>query len=149
MSSPVAGGDGVNDGYPDMTPAELTPEAAKTETGARAILLSFARAIELKEYDQAWNMLGTSAKREWSKSAFNEVFANLDKITVAVPDGMMEGAAGSVYYTVPMSITSTDTDGRPIAIEGPIVLRRVNDVPGSTAEQRKWHIESLELNWTH
>jgi hypothetical protein len=28
---------------------------------------------------------------------------------------------------------------------GKAVLRRVNDVPGSTAEQRKWRIERFEL----
>ena len=26
-----------------------------------------------------------------------------------------------------------------------IILRRVNDVPGSTEEQRRWHIERIDL----
>jgi hypothetical protein len=27
-----------------------------------------------------------------------------------------------------------------------VILRRVNDVPGSTEAQRRWHIERIELN---
>jgi hypothetical protein len=28
---------------------------------------------------------------------------------------------------------------------GPVTLRRVNDVPGSTEDQRRWHIVKMEL----
>lgn len=142
-------GEGINDGYPDLTPATLTPEAERTEAGARNVLVSFARAIEMREYDQAWNMLSRQAGAKWTKAQFNELFQGLSDITVAVPDGRMEGAAGSSYYTSQATITATDADGRPIRIEGPIVLSRVNDVPGSTQEQRRWHIRSADLEWTH
>ena len=77
------------------------------------------------------------------------MFADLGKITVAVPTGTMEGAAGSSYYTAPVTITATDKDGRPVRIEGEAVLRRVNDVPGATAAQLRWHFERLTLNWTY
>lgn len=142
-------GQGINEGYPDLTPATLTPEAERTEAGARNVLISFARAIELREYDQAWAMLGPAAKAKWSKAKFNGLFDGLRDITVAVPNGTMEGAAGSSYYTSPASITATGKGGRPIRIEGPIVLRRVNDVDGATAEELRWHIESADLSWTH
>jgi hypothetical protein len=142
-------GQGINEGYPDLTPAPLTPEAERTEKGARNVLLGFARAIELREYDQAWSMLGPSAKPKWSRAKFNGLFDGLRDITVAVPIGTMEGAAGSSYYTSQASITAQDQDGRPVGIEGPIVLRRVNDVDGATPEQLHWHIESADLAWTH
>ena len=149
MVSPVASPDGVNDGYPDLTPAPLTPEAERTVKGARNVLVSFARAIELKEFDQAWNMLGPAAKQRMSKADFNKIFTGLDHISVAVPGGQMEGAAGSSYYTSQATINAKDTDGRPVRIEGPITLRRVNDVPGATPYQLHWHIEQLKLDWTH
>lgn len=152
LSEPPAGytdGQGINEGYPDLTPIPVTPEKERTETGARNVLIGFARAIELREYDQAWAMLGPAAKAEWSKARFNGLFEGLEKITVAVPTGTMEGAAGSSYYTSQATITATDKDGRPIRIEGPIVLRRVNDVPGATPDQLRWHIESADLTWTH
>ena len=142
-------GQGINEGYPDLTPAPLAPASERTEKGARNVLIGFARAIELREYDQAWSMLGPSAKATWSKTKFNGLFDGLKDITVAVPTGTMEGAAGSSYYTSQSTITATDRDGRPIRIEGPIVLRRVNDVDGATPAQLHWHIESANLAWTH
>lgn len=142
-------GSGVNEGYPDLTPPVLAPKAERTETGARSVLLSFARAIELREYDQAWAMLTPQAQQKWSRARFNGLFESLRDISVAVPEGTMEGAAGSSYYTSNAEITASDADGRPVRLEGPIVLRRVNDVPGSSAEQRRWHIDRVELSATH
>ena len=151
-SEPPAGytdGSGVNEGYPDLSPTPLAPGAEKTEKGARNVLLSFARAIELKEFDQAWAMLSPGDRQKWSKADFTKLFADLGKITVAVPTGTMEGAAGSSYYTAPVTITANDADGRPVRIEGDAVLRRVNDVDGATPAQLRWHFDRVTLDWTH
>ena len=134
---------------PDLRPPLLTPEAERGEKGARNVLLSFARAIELKEFGQAWALLSPADQEKWSKASFADMFAGLGKITVAMPSGTMGAAAGSIYYTAPVTITANDKDGRPVRIEGEAVLRRVNDVDGSTAEQRRWHFENLTLDWTH
>ena len=145
--SPAA--NAANDGQPDLTPATLTPEAERTEKGARNVLLTFARAIELQEWDQAWAMLDDGSKAEWPKAEWAAMFDDLRDITVAVPDGRMEGAAGSSYYTTDLTITAKDASGRPIRYEGPIVLRRSNDVPGATAAQLRWSIYDLTLDATH
>ena len=142
-------GDGVNDGRPDLTPATLTPEAERTETGARNVLISFARAIELKEFDQAWQMMDAQSRDRWARAEFTALFSDLGEITVAVPGGTMEGAAGSSYYNAPMTITATAADGRPIRHDGEVVLRRANDVPGASAEDLRWHIERVEMDRTH
>ena len=47
--------------------------------------------------------------------------------------------AGSIYTTVQV-IFYGDTYRR----AANVILRRVNDVPGSTAVQRRWHIERIE-----
>ncbi|MBX7483977.1 hypothetical protein [Qipengyuania qiaonensis] len=141
--------DGENDGYPNLDPAPLTPEAERGETGARNVLLSFARAIELREFDQAWGMLDEGDQAKWSKAEWRALFAGLGEITVAVPSGTMEGAAGSSYYTSQATITANDKEGRPVRYEGPVVLRRVNDVPGASAEQLRWHIDSVQFDSTH
>ncbi len=141
--------DEPNDGYPTLNPAPLSPEAEKTETGARNILLFFARAIELQEWDQAWAMLDDGSKAHWSKAEWTGMFEDLGTITVAVPDGSMEGAGGSTYYSTDLTITADNAQGRPIRYEGPIVLRRSNDVPGSSVAQRHWRIDDLTLNATH
>lgn len=141
--------DAVDDGYPDMTPPVLTPDAERTETGARNVLISFARAIELGEYAQARAMLSAADRRRWSEAEFAAMFADLSKITVAAPGGTMEGAAGSSFYTAPITITATGKDGRPVRMEGEAVLRRVNDVDGASEAQRRWHFDRLTLDWTH
>lgn len=127
----------------------LTPEAERGETGARDVLLDFARAVEMARFDQAWALLSSADRRKWSRSDFRSLFADLRKPIVAVPTGTLEGAAGSSYYTAPVTITGTDPSGRPVRIEGEAVLRRVNDIDGATSAQRRWHFQSLRLDWTH
>jgi hypothetical protein len=139
----------VDDGKPDLAPPKLTPDAERGETGARDVLLSFARAIELREFGQAWDLLSPADHKKWPRPKFAAMFADLGKITVAVPTGTMEGAAGSSYYTAPVTITANDKDGRPVRIEGEAVVRRVNDVPGANLAQLRWHFERLTLNRTH
>jgi hypothetical protein len=134
---------------PAPTPPSLTAEADRGVTGARGVLLDFARAVELTKFDQAWTLLSPSDRQKWSKAQFAALFANLGEITVAVPTGSMEGAAGSSYYTAPVTITANDKDGRPVRMEGEAVLRRVNDVEGATPAQLRWHFDKLTLDWTH
>lgn len=134
---------------PDLTPPVLTPEAERGVQGARNVLLSFARAIELKQFAQARSLLSAADQRKWSRAEFAAIFADLGKITVSIPDGTMEGAAGSSYYSAPVSVTANDKDGRPVRIEGKAVLRRVNDIDGATPAQTRWHFETLTLEWTH
>ncbi|UUR07556.1 hypothetical protein [Sphingomonas glaciei] len=134
---------------PDLSPPPLTDAAERGEKGARNILLSFARAIELKRLDTAYALLSPGDRQRWSRAQFAAIFKDLGKITVAVPTGTTEGAAGSLYYTAPITITSTDKDGRPVRIEGEAVLRRVNDVDSATPAQLRWHFDHLTLDWTH
>lgn len=147
-SAPVGEANVSDDGSPDLTPPVLVPEAERGGEGARNVLLSFARAIELKEYGQAWALLGPADRRKWSRADFAALFADLGEATVAIPAGTMEGAAGSIYYTAPVAVTGNDRQGRPVRIEGEAVLRRVNDVDGATPAQLRWHFETLTLDRT-
>lgn len=54
--------------------------------------------------------------------------------------GGTEGAAGSIYTTVPVTFY-----GDTFSKDASIILRRVNDVPGSTEAERHWHIERIEM----
>ena len=141
-ADPIAG---ENDGYPDLSPAPLKEDAAKGETGARAVLLSWARGVELREFDQSWIMMGDAAKAQLTKDAFNALFRPLRDLTVSIPGGSMEGAAGSSYYSAPTTVTGTRADGVQVELVGDVILRRINDIPGATPEQLQWHIERVEL----
>jgi len=139
----------ANEATPDLTPPPLTAEAERGEKGARNLLLSFARAIERGEYDQAWTMLSPADRDKWSRTDFAALFADLGEITVSMPNGTIEGAAGSLYYTAPLAITASDSEGRPVRMEGSAMVRRANDVDGATPAQLRWHFQTLTLDWTH
>ncbi|KRA80711.1 hypothetical protein [Altererythrobacter sp. Root672] len=53
----------------------------------------------------------------------------------------VEGAAGSLFCTVKATLTDGDDRSR-AAVEGSVVLKRVNDVPGATPDQLRWTIRS-------
>lgn len=69
---------------------------------------------------------------------FSEIHAN-----IGAP-GQSEGAAGSIFITVPVQIYARiAATGKPWYALRQVTLRRVNNVDGSTEAQRRWHIESI------
>lgn len=87
------------------------------------------------------NRFGEAAKL-WSDAKAAAAFASgLHPSThLEIGDlGETEGAAGSIYTTIPV-VFYGDTFRKP----ADVILRRVNDVPGSTEAQRRWHIERIE-----
>lgn len=136
--------DSQNQARADL-PAPLVPEAEADEKGARNVLLGFARALENHQLDTAWALMGETARGDRSEAQFAAEWADLSAISVAIIEGDIEGAAGSEYYASRLTIAAQDAQGRPLRFEGPVVLRRVNDVPGASAAQLRWHIERLDL----
>tara|TARA_R100001129_G_scaffold24289_1_gene15675 strand:- start:120 stop:818 length:699 start_codon:yes stop_codon:yes gene_type:complete len=134
-------GSGVNEGYPDLTPAKLTSEAERGEEGARNVLLYFSRALELKEFNQAYAMMRGEAREGTTAAQLTKRFADFGEITVSAPSGQIEGAAGTSYYTAPATITGSNGQ----KLNGEIVLSRVNDVPGASADQLRWHVRMFNF----
>ena len=124
-------------------PPALTPEAARDETGATSILLSLGKAIERKDFACASHLAGPGAIAEPSLVA---QLRTLDAITFAFESGLIEGAAGSLYYQVPITITGTRADGSPYRWLGSTTLRRVNDVPGAASASLAWHFDGTALD---
>ncbi|MFL9839560.1 MliC family protein [Sphingomonas sp. ST-64] len=68
------------------------------------------------------------------------------RATVGTPSPV-EGAAGSRYTRIPVRVQGTLKQGnRPFALRGTVTLRRVADVPGSSAAQRRWRIYASDLD---
>lgn len=84
------------------------------------------------------------AAKLWGDSKAAEAFVqqlNKPQVHLEIGDlGATEGAAGSIYTTVPVVFY-----GEGFRRPADVILRRVNDVPGSTEAQRRWHIERIEL----
>jgi len=86
-------------------------------------------------------LLGPNAP---SRSSFNRQFGQYSEAKVSVGEpGDQEGAAGSIYLSVPVTVSGV-SDGKQLSRSGTVILRRVNDVPGSTEAQRSWHIERID-----
>lgn len=114
--------------------------------GAGQLVQGYYALLEEKRFTEAQDLWrdGTPHGDEDPKifarrfGQFSEIHAN-----IGAP-GEPEGAAGSLYVTVPVQIYArVRATGKPYYALRLVTLKRVNDVPGSTAEQRRWHIESI------
>ncbi len=129
----------------DYTPPQLTAEAEKGEKGARNLLLAWASAMEDRAFGPAYALFGEYADRTGqSASEYAATFADYRTVNVAIGEGDGEGAAGSIYYEVPVTLSGTTRSGGTYLREGTMTLRRVNDVPGATAAELRWHLDRLE-----
>ncbi|WP_423141188.1 hypothetical protein ACOYW6_10110 [Parablastomonas sp. CN1-191] len=126
------------------TTAAPLPVAAPTPSASRdpqAVLIEWARAVSLRDWTLARAYWGDHGERSGlSEQAFAARWGKLADPQVDIGKGSQEGAAGSLYYTAPITIR----DGKR-TIKGEVVIRRVNDVDGATPEQLRWHIESTTL----
>ncbi|PZU59494.1 MAG: hypothetical protein DI547_05755 [Sphingobium sp.] len=138
---------GTPGGLPDepAPPAEGTidPESAQ---GAAQLVQGYYGLLEEKRFADAqdlWNEESPNGKEDPALftarfRGFSEIHAN-----IGTPDDP-EGAAGSVYVTVPVQVYARVTaTGKPYYALRAVSLRRVNDVDGATQEQRRWHIEDI------
>jgi len=91
--------------------------------------------------------------REWDKAALvwndpvidgarlESVFGAYKDLRLEWPEPLVEGAAGSSYCNVSGKLTDVG-DRAKAMVEGTMLLRRVNDVPGATPDQLRWTLQS-------
>ena len=130
---------GTNRGAPLIEPTG--PIDPKSAGAAGQVVQHYGALIEQKRFDQAadlWGNADDAANFRLQLRRYPEVHLAIGK-----PEDM-EGAAGSSYVTVPAAFYGTDQNGTEFRRSAEFVLRRVNDVPGSTEAQRRWHIERID-----
>ena len=110
------------------------PIDPKSLEAAGQVVQHYGALIEENRFDEAANLWGDAR----AAAAFAKALRPATHLEIGEL-GETEGAAGSIYTTIPV-VFYGDTFRRPANV----ILRRVNDVPGSTAEQRRWHIERIE-----
>ncbi|MGN6376714.1 MAG: hypothetical protein ACTHMG_14335 [Sphingomonas sp.] len=135
---------------PTPSPTASTAAAAPDDSGtgpAAEVVRSYYAAIDHGEYRAAYQLWGNDGQdSHQSFTKFRQGFARTATTSVAVGQpGDSEGAAGSIYITVPVTVRAQLKDRTQQRFTGHYVLRRVNDVPGSTAAQRRWHLYSADL----
>ena len=117
------------------------PRQPSTARDPAQVLQDWAKAVEARDWSAVRAFWGDHGERSGqSVRAFAAKWKKLRHPEVTIGRGDGEGAAGSLYYTAPVRIT----DGARV-MAGEIVIRRVNDVDGASAEQLRWHIENTTL----
>ncbi|MFC0684896.1 hypothetical protein [Novosphingobium clariflavum] len=116
--------------------AKLDLEALNERRDPERLLRFYTNALRVGDWADAARAWTLDAQMTPEKLA--KEFGGDAGPKIAVGKGDMEGAAGSLYYEAPLVIDFAD--GR-ASRRGTIVLRRVNDVPGASAEQLTWRIE--------
>ena len=134
-------------GQPGGLPDDRTPISEgkidpKSGQGAGQVLQSYFALLESDRGTQAgalWSNSAEKGKFDARLAKYSEIHANIGK------PGDPEGAAGSSYVDIPVQLDGRLKDGKEFHSLGSMTLRRVNDVDGSTAEQRKWHIYKADF----
>ena len=120
-------------------PAKAAAPDPKSAEAAVAVAQRYYALIEQGRYAEALQM-----RRDGGVVDASGVAAYADYHAQLGPPGQMEGAAGSSFVEVPVTVTAQRAGGAPVRITETVTLRRINDVPGSTPEQRLWHIERID-----
>jgi hypothetical protein len=111
---------------------------------AGQVVQSYGALIEQKNWAAANALWGDNAIQ--AAEFRTELSGNSEVHLEIGSPGEPEGAAGSIYVTVPVFFYGDRKDGQPFRRSADVVLRRVNNVPGSTEAQRRWHIDRID--WT-
>lgn len=129
---------GTPGGLPDdRTPISESPFTPESAQGAADVVQTFYALLESGRPAEAAKLLRPGPAPDVSPYASYHA-------QVGAP-GRIEGAAGSLFVEVPVVVYGRLKTGQEVHQSGQAVLRRVNDVPGSTGEQRQWRIERIEL----
>lgn len=122
------------------------PVTAADSTQPADVVRRYYAAIDAKDFASAYALWGQDGQASGKTlQQFATGFGNTTRSHVTIGDsGRVEGAAGSQYATVPVTVDATLRGGREQHFTGTYTLRRAM-VDGATAAQRRWHIYRAEL----
>jgi hypothetical protein len=117
------------------------PIDSKSIEAAGQVVQSYGALIEQRRFAEAEKLWGDANDAR----SFGDALKSHPEVHLEIGNlGEPEGAAGSIYVTIPVVFYGQKSTGASFRRRADINLRRVNDVPGSTEEQRRWHIERIE-----
>lgn len=139
-------------GQPGGLPRDKAPVSEgkidpKSPQGAAQLVQIYGSLLEQGKYAEAYKMWGLGGDVSgMSEKQFTDRFAGYSEVrTMVGAPTEPEGAAGSIYVTVPMQIYGRLKTGGTFNLVGPIILKRVNNVPGATQAQLEWHLSKSGL----
>ena len=131
----------------DNAKVSLATTGQTTAADAMHVVESYYEAINHGDFSAAYSLWsGDGEASGQSFAAFKRGFADTARTAVdASPPTDSEGAAGSVYIEVPVTVNAELKDGTRQRFSGTYTLRRVNDVQGATPQGLSWHLTSATL----
>lgn len=131
---------------PEAQPVTITPPPRptidpKSSEAAEELVRGFVRLLNEGKIADAYMLLGPNAPPRAEFESGWKSYSNLRVTSGAA--GAQDGAAGSIYVSVPLTITGK-VQGKDVRRSATVVVRRINDVPGSTEAQRRWHIDRID-----
>lgn len=134
-----------SDGGDMQAPARGSPQAA------RDVLQRYYQAIDSGDYRSAYTLWSPGAQDKQNASGktfeqFKAGFAHTQSSRADIGEpGRIEGAAGSRYIEIPVTIRARLDDGQRQRFSGRYTLRRVGDVDGASRSAKQWHLYSADL----
>ncbi len=117
------------------------PIDPKSTEAAGQVVQSYGALVEQSRFAEAEELWGdASSARSFAAGLKSYPERHLEVGDLSGP----EGAAGSIYVTMPVVFYGKQSNGASFRRKAEVTLRRVNDVPGSTEEQRRWHIDRID-----
>jgi hypothetical protein len=119
-----------------------TPPAERAPEAAAAVVRRLYAALDAKRFRQAYALWSGGH----SYAAYRAGYAHTVRTRVTtVPPYASDAGMGSSWATIPVRVEARLDDGTRQRFAGSYTLRRVNDVDGSSAAQRRWHIVGAKL----
>lgn len=113
----------------------------RSGAAAKAAIERYYSALNARDYSTAWQVWGPDGAPNQTYEQFLSGYAQTQRATVTVgTPSPVEGAVGSIYITVPVTVDAQLTDGRKQRFSGRYMLRQRNN-----ETSQGWHITSATL----
>ncbi|AXB76897.1 nuclear transport factor 2 family protein [Novosphingobium sp. P6W] len=123
-----------------------TPACAVDPIGSEAaadLVRRFYDAVNARDYAAAWSLWGPNGNPAQTLEQFANGYADTRRTHVEIGKvSSIEGGAGSIYVTVPVTIDAELNDGRHQRFTGKYDLRQINRSMGIS---QGWHITTAKL----
>lgn len=124
-------------------PLGATPAAETSGRAAANVVRAYYALIGAHRYREArrlWFGDGDGS----GPAAFAASFASYASYRARVgKPGRLDHGMSQVYVEVPVVLYGRLKGGTAFRRNATVTLRRINDLPGSTASERRWHIDSI------
>lgn len=122
-------------------------EAGPGSDAALAVVRDYYGAINAGNFGAAYGLWADGGRASnQSPEGFAQGFADTRGVSVEIgAPGDVEGAAGSRFVQVPVTLLATQADGTQRRYTGRYTLRR-SVVDGATPDQQQWRISGAELS---